>query len=223
MRTHFAVSDEQWAAICAPRAGRRGRRRRLRQDDADGGPGGLPRRDRPGAPDQVLGLTFTTKAAAELAPHPDALSPAGRLPTSARPDDERLEPTVSTYNAYAAWLLTEHGLRIGHEPDTRVMADASRYQLGGPRMARHVGRVRLLTDSPRARRHLAARARGAMSEHLVDADDVRAFDARARRRSRRSSPSGRRPIWRKVIDAIDERARAARAGREYRRLKPGSG
>ena len=27
-------------------------------------------------------------------------------------------------------LLADHGLRIGHEPDTRVVTDASRYQLG---------------------------------------------------------------------------------------------
>ena len=42
-----------------------------------------------------------------------------------------LEPTVATYlNGYAAGLLTDHGLRIGHEPDTRVITDAARYQLG---------------------------------------------------------------------------------------------
>ena len=53
-----------------------------------------------------------------------------------------LEPTVSTYHSYAAALLTDHGLRIGHEPDTRVVADASRFQLaarvvGAPHRAGH--------------------------------------------------------------------------------------
>ena len=91
------------------------------------------------AADQVLGLTFTTKAAAELrrpdprvAPgrrsRPPAASASTRRP--ARLGDRRLgreeveEPTVATYHAYAAGLLTEHGLRIGHEPDTRLIADA---------------------------------------------------------------------------------------------------
>ena len=46
-------------------------------------------------------------------------------------EEEVLEPMVATYNAYAASLLTEHGLRIGHEPDTRVVSDAARYQLAG--------------------------------------------------------------------------------------------
>ncbi len=56
---------------------------------------------------------------------------AGLLPDprrAARPrdadEDEVEEPTVATYHAYAAALLTEHGLRIGHEPDTRLIADA---------------------------------------------------------------------------------------------------
>ncbi len=31
---------------------------------------------------------------------------------------------MSTYHSYAAALLSEHGLRIGHEPDTRLIADA---------------------------------------------------------------------------------------------------
>ena len=88
-------------------------------------------------PEEVLGLTFTTKAAGELRQRiRDALLSAGAISeaTSVRDDDvDALEPTVSTYNAYAANLLAEHGLRIGHEPETRVITDASRYQLApGP-------------------------------------------------------------------------------------------
>ncbi len=88
-------------------------------------------------PDQVLGLTFTTKAASQLRTKVrEALLAAGLLPSADLDDheagDDTIEPTVATYNAYAARLLTDHGLRIGHEPDTRVLSDASRYQLGRP-------------------------------------------------------------------------------------------
>ena len=90
-----------------------------------------------------------------------------------------LEPTVATYNAYAAALLTDHGLRIGHEPDTRVITDASRYQLGARVVERYTGEIELLTDHPATViQNLLALDRR-MSEHLVDADDVCARSTRA--------------------------------------------
>lgn len=142
------------------------------------------------APQEVLGLTFTTKAAHELGTRiRDALRAAHVL----RPPGERTvvaaggvvavepeEPTVATYNAYAASLLSEHGLRIGHEPDTRVVADASRYQLAARVIARHRGRVELLSDHPKTVIDNLLALDAAMSEHLVTPDDVRAFQDRER-------------------------------------------
>ena len=139
-------------------------------------------------PDEVLGLTFTTKAANELAVRIRAgLQAAGILPPpgSRRRDPaegeeaEPEEPTVATYNAYAASLLTEHGLRIGHEPDTRVIADASRYQLAARAIARYDGRVALLSDHPPTVINYLLALDGAMAEHLLTPDDVRApYDVR---------------------------------------------
>jgi len=142
------------------------------------------------AADQVLGLTFTTKAANELATKVrGALQDAGLLTRrgarspvqAAGPTDdlaaaaEPEEPTVATYNAYAASLLTEHGLRIGHEPDTRVVADASRYQLAARAIARHTGHVELLSDHPETVIGYVLALDGAMSEHLVSPDRLREF------------------------------------------------
>ena len=80
-------------------------------------------------PEEVLGLTFTTKATAELRGRiRAALERAGALQETE--EGEVLEPTVATYNAYAAGLLSDHGLRIGHEPDTRVMAGQGRFPPG---------------------------------------------------------------------------------------------
>ncbi|MSW38634.1 MAG: AAA family ATPase, partial [Actinobacteria bacterium] len=39
------------------------------------------------------------------------------------------EPVIMTYNAFGAQLLKEHALRIGLEPDARVVVDALKYQL----------------------------------------------------------------------------------------------
>ena len=136
-------------------------------------------------PDEVLGLTFTTKAASELRtqdPRRPARPPA---PSRSRTDasgeqSDVLEPTVATYNAYAAGLLTDHGLRIGHEPDTRVITDAARYQLGARAVDRFTGEVRHLTDHPATAIQNLLALDSAMSEHLVAPDDVRALDADAR-------------------------------------------
>ena len=139
---------------------------------------------------------------------------------------------MATYNAYAAGLLTDHGLRIGHEPDTRVITDAARYQLGARVVDRHTGEVELLTDHPPTAIQNLLALDGAMSEHLVAPDDVLRLRrrGRARLRARRSRPSGpartARPTSRptaKAINAIERRARADGPGRGYRRLKPTSG
>ena len=127
-------------------------------------------------PEEVLGLTFTTKAASELRQRiRDALLAAGAIEEvlaahATAADDEALdalEPTVVTYNAYAANLLSEHGLRIGHEPETRVITDASRYQLGARAVERFTGEVELLSDHPPTVIQNLLALDGAMSEHLV--------------------------------------------------------
>ena len=72
----------------------------------------------------------------------------GSLPGREQGDDEIEEPTVATYHSYAAGLLPEHGLRIGHEPDTRLIADASRYQLATRAIPRYGHPCPHLTESP---------------------------------------------------------------------------
>ncbi|MEU6401335.1 UvrD-helicase domain-containing protein [Streptomyces sp. NPDC046985] len=131
------------------------------------------------APEQVLGLTFTNKAAGELAERVrKALTAAGVTdPDALDPDDPPGEPLISTYHAFAGRLLTDHGLRLGLEPSTRLLADASRYQLAARVLREAPGPFPALTRSfPDLVSDLLA-LDSELAEHLVDPDDLRAWDA----------------------------------------------
>ncbi|WP_411083177.1 UvrD-helicase domain-containing protein [Streptomyces sp. cmx-18-6] len=130
------------------------------------------------APEQVLGLTFTNKAAGELAERVRrALVAAGVTdPDVIDPDNPPGEPTISTYHAFAGRLLTEHGLRIGLEPSTRLLADATRYQLAAKVLREAPGPYPALTRSfPTLVSDLLA-LDGELSEHLVRPGKLESYD-----------------------------------------------
>jgi DNA helicase-2/ATP-dependent DNA helicase PcrA len=78
-------------------------------------------------PEQVLGLTFTNKAAAELGTRLRArLAALARHGLTSPFDDE---PTVLTYHSYAARLVAEHALRLAVEPTARLLTEALCWQL----------------------------------------------------------------------------------------------
>ncbi|MCY0935664.1 UvrD-helicase domain-containing protein [Streptomyces sp. H34-S4] len=134
------------------------------------------------APEQVLGLTFTNKAAGELAERVrTALARAGigdpdPSPADAGDGAAGGEPRISTYHAFAGQLLKDHGLRIGLEPSARLLADATRFQLAARVLREAPGPYPALTKSvPDLVSDLLA-LDGELSEHLVPPERLRAYD-----------------------------------------------
>jgi DNA helicase-2/ATP-dependent DNA helicase PcrA len=130
------------------------------------------------APDQVLGLTFTNKAAAELAGRLRAgLAKAGVAAPTGDDGEDSGEPVVSTYHAFAGRLVTEHGLRLGIEPRSRLLADATRFQLAARVLRRHRGAVQHLTSPLSMLVGDLVSLESELSEHLVSPDQLREWDA----------------------------------------------
>jgi DNA helicase-2/ATP-dependent DNA helicase PcrA len=131
------------------------------------------------APEQVLGLTFTNKAAGELAERVrKALVRAGVTdPDVIDPDNPPGEPVISTYHAFAGRLLTDHGLRIGLEPSSRLLADATRYQLAARVLREAPGPYPALTRSFADLVADLLALDSELSEHLVRPESLRAWDA----------------------------------------------
>ncbi|WP_189953709.1 ATP-dependent DNA helicase [Streptomyces alanosinicus] len=131
------------------------------------------------APDQVLGLTFTNKAAGELSERVrKALVKAGVTdPDVIDPDNPPGEPVISTYHAFAGRLLTDHGLRLGLEPTSRLLADATRYQLAARVLREAPGPYPALTRSFADLVSDLLALDSELAEHLVEPEELRAWDA----------------------------------------------
>lgn len=134
-------------------------------------------------PEQILGLTFTRKAAGELAHRVrtrlDQL--VRRLGRRARnPLDDPLagEPTVATYHSYAGRIVTEHGLRAGYEPTTRLLTEASRWQLVDLLVRNYDGDMSEVDRMPSTITDAVLALAGELDEHLVDPDTLAAWTGR---------------------------------------------
>ncbi|MFI6942219.1 UvrD-helicase domain-containing protein [Streptomyces sp. NPDC050418] len=131
------------------------------------------------APEQVLGLTFTNKAAGELAERVrTALVKAGITDPEAPENlaDPPGEPLISTYHAFAGRLITDHGLRIGIEPTVRLLADATRFQLAAKVLREAPGPYPSLTRSFADLVSDLLALDGELAEHLVRPERLRAYD-----------------------------------------------
>ena len=173
-------------------------------------------------PEEILGLTFTRKAAGEL---------AERIHRQLRrwwAHDRKVVtatagPTVATYNSYAAAVVADHALRIGHDPGARVLSEGQRWQLAHEVLEG----FDFADDAPAQElRTLVKGVLGlsdSLAEHLLEPEDAAAeVQALAASFLDRELAPGKRTYpkeLRKVAESLDVRARLLGVVRVYRERK----
>ena len=157
------------------------------------------------APEEILGVTFTRKAAGELSEriqaklralrHAGLLGPDPEAPEHDGTDPEPLvpqAPTVSTYHSYANSLVRSYGLRLGVEADTVLMGQAQTWQLAHRLVESWDGplpdRTPAVSTLTQGLMQLAAEA----AEHLMTPEKIAAWAQEFRRCGEDAPGAGRK-------------------------------
>lgn len=128
-------------------------------------------------PDEILGLTFTRKAAGELA-HRVRTRLGQLIRRLGQQEALAGEPTVATYHSFAARIVTEHGLRAGYEPSARLLTEAARWQVVDSLVRSYTGEMTGLNRAPGTVTDDVLALSAELAEHLVAPDELAAWTGR---------------------------------------------
>ena len=136
-------------------------------------------------PEEVLGVTFTRKAAGELATRIRAKLGALQRIAAADPQNQvfpagllssdALEPKVSTYHSYASGIVSDYGLRLGVERDVVLLGGAQSFQLASEVVEAFDGEYEHFRSAKSTLVKAVIQLAGECAEHLQDPAAVRGW------------------------------------------------
>ncbi len=134
-------------------------------------------------PDEILGLTFTRKAAGELSSRIRKrlrqLRKIGLLPIDSVSKSEiDIAVTVSTYHSYAGRVLSEHAIRMGVDATADPIGEAAAWQIANNIVNNFTSEATNGSDISHAAKTIVDKVMGlsaALGEHGKTTTDVRAF------------------------------------------------
>jgi DNA helicase-2/ATP-dependent DNA helicase PcrA len=158
------------------------------------------------APSQILGLTFTRKAAGELAERvqrrlSDGVG-AGVIPADG--DDVFDRPSISTYNSFADGLFRENALLVGRDPESALLGDAAAWRLARRLVVQH-GDDRLVRVGKSVDQVTEAviRLSHALADNIASGDDVRRLVDQFGRLADLPYGGSKRTPYTRVMAAVD--------------------
>lgn len=168
----------------------------------------------------ILGLTFTRKAAGELSQRIRQ-----RLLTIAQADpriDVTTPPKISTYNAYAGGIVADHGLRLGIDPQSELLTEAGRYQLAHHVVTTWAGDLDV-DLSPTTMATAVVALAGELAEHGVSVEQAQEFFTHTITALESKAPQGRskqpRSDIRPYLQRMANRVALLELVKEFQRLK----
>lgn len=177
-------------------------------------------------PSQILGLTFTRKAAGELAQRVrDRIADLARVGLLGEGYDPFEAPTIATYNSYANTLYRDNAAALGRESDGAVIGEAAAWQLARTTVVRSADdRLADLGKNLDPVTKATLTVSRALAENVADPERVRAFAQRVA--SVADLPAGGKGAypkvdsWAETVGALDVLVDLAR---EYATAKVGRG
>ncbi|MFW0183670.1 UvrD-helicase domain-containing protein [Rothia sp. CCM 9417] len=180
--------------------------------------------------DQVLGVTFTRKAAGELRERMrsrlEELRRQGlvRQVPGERGENMTSDPTISTYHSYANTLVSQYGLRLGIEDDAQMLGGAQTWQLVAQIVEHYDGKLPEKEVAKSTMVKAVIELSGECAEHLVSPDQVIEWCLKTRASI---APLGKPTVkgatgeQREIVQNLDQRIFYADLVKRYSAIKAG--